>query len=1177
MKNLQIYKCMKKIRQIIVLLLSISMSYAYANNNATISIERILEQNQYTILDVFKQIEAETGYVFLYSAEIEGELNKTAISKTVKGTIQEILNPLLDKTELTYQVNGTQVVVKKKFVEPASLPVVQQSKGSVSGVIIDSTGEPLIGVSVAVKGTTLGSVTDIDGNFTINNLPDRATLVISYIGYKTIHLDVKKGDNNIKVKMEEDSQAVEEVVITGYGGAQKVKTLTASAATVQVKELAKLPVTTMSQGLGGRVTGVITQESSGTPGDITKIWIRGGDKVLYVIDDVVLETAQGEIFFNRLRPDDIASMTILKDASATAIYGPRANDGVVVVTTKRGVEGRVDVTFDQKVSMLTPSFRPHVMDAYEYAEWRNNIYSANFMETKWKDDTEMSKYYMGYLNKQGKNFNDIQSLVNDKYGMNYSLTDIQNLFDPFMTDKNIQDYYTSYDPWDFFDHSQPMTQTNLSVRGGGDRVRYYSSLGYMNQKGVSSTFGYEQYNVMLNTDTYLLNDKSLKFTLNLNGIMSKKKQPAAGNGVFNEVYERAIPDVPAAWSTGKDRNGSPAAKMRTGFNNRDDNRLQVSTGLKYDLPWVEGLSVSGTLNFNTSYTMDKKFDHTAENVYSSPSAKDPVAFDANKATVTQSWSNYKLTTGILQADYSRSFGKHSVYGMLNYQTQVRHTNATSVGAKGYPTTFVPQITQGANYASKSGTETKWGSASYIARVSYDYAGKYLLQYNANYNGSLSYSPDKRWGLFQAVSAGWVASEETFFKENINPSVMDFLKIRGSFGIVGGEIGSPFSYLNQYAQDDNKVLFGSGMDQTVVWKEHQVASDLTWSKSRQISGGIDMGFLNSRLQATFETFLYMNHGAAMNMNQEEIRTDILGMPNVPKINAPFETNRKGGYEISLKWNDKVGEVSYNVNFNLSHWDQRVTRHTGKSNNYFYSHRQDLGLRALHDVYGATYVTNGLYGSFDQMYNSLLHSTRNHVPGTFMIEDVNNDGRIGSGDYIYQNAPGRTPLTQYGLDLGVSYKGFSLGVFLQGATQVGGSMPNFFRGSYGGFLVSYGKFIDSNNAAYSPEKNNTDATVPMPAPENKSWGNNSVDRWIIDASYLKVKNIDLRYDFKKYVLKNVDVIKGLELSFVVTNAFTFTKKSYPLKGLMDPEFMTGAGRYLGSYPVQRAYTLGLTLTL
>ena len=1068
------------------------------------------------------------------------------------------------------------LIVQNDFKNSNVDNAIVQQKRTVKGRILDSKGESLIGVSIVVKGTTMGTVTDLDGNFVLTNIPSKATLIISYIGYKTITKPLK-GNSDILVKMEEDSQVMDEVVITGYGGSQKIKTLTAAAATVSVKDLVRLPVMSMSQGLGGRVTGVTTQERSGAPGETTKIWIRGGGKILYVIDDVVLETAQGEVFFNRLRPDDIASMTILKDASATAIYGPRANDGVVVVSTKKGVEGSVDVTFNQKVSIMTPSYRPETMEAYEYAEWRNETYSATYMESKYMSDLEMSKYYMGYLNKKGVGYDEIRSTVNDKYGMSYTGADIADLFNPYKTSKNIQDYYTSYDPWDFFDHVQPMYQTNLSVRGGTDRVRYYSSLGYMNQKGISPTFGFEQVNVMLNTDAYLLKDKSLKFILNLNGNTSTKLRPASGEGVFNEVYNRPMPDLPGVWSTGLERSGSPLASMRTGFNNNKDYRLQASLGLKYSLPWVEGLAVSANVNFNISNNMQKSFNHTQMGVYTNPVAKDPVAFVPDDARVQQSWSNYLLSTSVYQVDYNKKIDKHNLFAMFNYQSQTRTTNATMTSAKGYPTIYVPQISAGAKQDKHSGSETQWGSSSYIGRISYDYDGKYLFQYNVNLNGSLSYSPDKRWGLFQAASAGWVISEEGFFKNNVSSNVMNFLKIRGSFGVVGGEIGGPFSYLNQYGQEGSRVLFGDGMSENVAWKESQVASDLTWSKSKQMSGGVDFGFLDNRLSGTLETFLYMNNGSAMDMNQDEIRTDILGMPNTPKINAPFETSRKGGYEISLKWNDKVGDFGYNVGVNFSHWDQRVTRHTGKNNNYFYSRRQDLGLRKLHETYGSTYVTSGLYGSLDQMYNSLLHPTRNMTPGTFIVNDINSDGVIGGGDYLYQNSAGKVPLTLFGINLGSSYKGFELALFFQGATQVSGSMPNFFRGSYGGFMSNYGKFIDTNNLAYSPSNPDVNAAVPMLGPEKNTWHNNSVDQWMVDASYLKLKNIDFRYDMKRYVLKNVDFIKGLDFSFVVTNAFTWTKKSYPLVGLVDPEFMTNAGRYLGSYPVQRSYTFGMTLTL
>lgn len=1060
-----------------------------------------------------------------------------------------------------------------------SVALSKQQTTKVTGSVEDLFG-PVTGASVVVKGTTIGTITDLDGKFTLD-VKSGQTIVVSFVGY--VPQEIKyTGQASLNINLEEDSQALGEVVVMGYGGVQKAKTLTASAVTVKMDQIAKLPVTTMSEGLGGRVTGVTTQQSSGAPGETTKIWIRGGSKILYVIDDVVLETEQGEIFFNRLRPDDIASMSILKDASATAIYGPRANDGVVVIATKKGAEGSVNVTYNQKISMMTPSYRTKAMSAYDYAQRKNDIYAANYEENPAYNNEEMSKYYLGELYKQGVGREDMLGLVNNRYGIGYNMNTLNDLFSPVISQgKNIQDYYTTYDPWDSFDHVQPMYQSNVSISGGSDRVRYYSSLGYLNQKGVSDTFGYEQINVMLNTDAFLLKDKSLKFTLNLNGNTSTQKKPAAGEGVFNSaMLGHDMPTRPDQWSTGLPRQGSTESILRTGFDNTNDYRLQANMALKYSLPWVPGLSVSAAVNFNTSYTMNKNFQHDQENVYSNPASTEPSSYNANNATLFHGWSNYLLTTGVYQAEYTKSIGKHNFFAMGNYQSQVRTQNNSSSKAKGYATTFVPQIDAGAEFMEHKGNEVRWGSSSVIGRLTYDYDSKYLFQYSVNYNGSLSYSPAKRWGFFQAASAGWVMSEEKFFKENINPDVMSMLKIRGGYGIVGNELGSPFSFLNQYKQEGGNVLFGDNMSPNVAWKESHVASDLTWSSSRQISGGVDFELLKSRLSGSFDTYLYMNNGDSMDMNPDEIRSDILGMPNIPQINAPFETSRKGGIEFSLNWNDKIGEVGYRIGVNYSYWDQRVTRHTDKSTDYYYKGFNDIGLRNLHETYGTTYTTNGLFGSYDQMYNSILHATRNKSIGTYVVRDLNNDGVIGLGDYEWQNSAGSTPLTQYGVTLGGSYKGFDVELFFQGAANVAGTMASPYRNQQG-YMWNYGQY--GYEISYNPNENNTDAILGLPVPDGNGWGYNSIDRWIFNASYIKLKNISVRYDMKQYVLKNNSFIKGLDLSFVVTNAFTWANSQYPYKNLADPEFITtGAGIYndggtLGGYPTQRSYTLGVTVTL
>jgi TonB-dependent SusC/RagA subfamily outer membrane receptor len=354
---------------------------------------------------------------------------------------------------------------------------------TISGTVTDDTGFEVIGATITIVGNaSYGTVTDTDGKYTLPNVPANASLQFSYVGMKTQIIPVN-GRTTINVVLVTDTEILEEVVVTGYGGVQKAKTMTASASSVNVSQLAKLPVTSISEGLGGRVTGVITQQSSGAPGENVKIWIRGGEKILYVIDDVVMESSQGNAFFNRLRPDDIASMSILKDASATAVYGPRAANGVVVIATKRGQEGAPIISANQKVSIMTPSYRAKGLSAYEYAQARNEVEFASFQENPTFNNTALSKYYMGDLWQKGYNREDIRSMVNEKYGMTYTMDEINDLFDPNKTQGgNIQDYFSTYDPWDMFNHTQPMYQTNVSLRGGSERLTYYSSLGYMDQQ-----------------------------------------------------------------------------------------------------------------------------------------------------------------------------------------------------------------------------------------------------------------------------------------------------------------------------------------------------------------------------------------------------------------------------------------------------------------------------------------------------------------------------------------------------------------------------------------------------------------------------------------------------------------------------------------------------------------------
>lgn len=1060
---------------------------------------------------------------------------------------------------------------------------ISQQNGKVTGTVEDEFG-PVAGASVVVKGTTNGNITDMDGHFTLEGVKTGSIIQVSFIGYTTQEIKYK-GEASINVKLVEDSQKLDEVVVTGFSGVQKAKTLTAAAVNVKMESIAKLPVTSPSDGLGGRVSGIISQARSGAPGETSKIWIRGGSNILYVIDEVVMETAQGEVFFNRLRPDDIASMSILKDASATAIYGPRASDGVVVVTTKKGVDGQLEISVSQKVTMMTPSYRPKSMNTWDYVNKKNELYAASMAESPAYNATEMSKYYMAHLSSQGMGRQEITDMVNEKYNLGYSLGDVNDLFNPFVTQGgDIDNYYGYNDPWDFFDHTQPMTQTNLSVRGGSERVRYYSSLGYMKQSGISDTYDYEQYNAIINTDAYLLKDKSLKFTLNLNGVMAKKKQPQGGDGIFNStlIEGSEIHTTPQDWTTGLERSGGLNSRLRTGFNNIDDYRLQSNIALKWSLPWVEGLSVSGSINFNYSNSMNKTFTHPEIGVYSSPYATQESAYNPSSANLSQTWDNYSLTTGVLQADYLRSFGKHNLSAMVNYTSQKRRTNSTMAKAYGYPTIYSPQIEAGATMQEMKGTEGQWGSSSFVGRLTYDYDSKYMLQASANYNGSLCYHPDNRWGFFYAVSAGWMLTEEDFIKDIINEDLISSFKIRAGYGVVGQELASPFSYMNQYglSKKDNKannILLGENMSSNSVWTETNVSSNLTWGESQQISGGVDFSFFKNRLNGSFDTYLYLDKGAEIDMNPELIYTPVLGLPNTPKMNAPYVTNHKGGVEFSLNWNDQIGDFTYKIGGNYTYWKKIAVRHANQEESYYYPNLNDLGKNNVQPTYKKNWQSDGLFTSYEDMYNSYLHFSRNHTLGTFRMQDLNGDGVLNGGDQIVDERGGSVPQGLYGITLGLGWKDLSFEIFFQGANDVTSDVPSAIR-SQQDYYWMYGKYMFQES--YTPNNPITNK-LPLPTSASYGWGSNYVDAWVNDASYLKLKNISVSYDLKRRVLKNVTYIKGLSVNFIANNVYTWVKKSNPFHSLTDPEYIPSGsiwgGNKLGSYPTQRSFTLSATLTL
>ena len=413
------------------------------------------------------------------------------------------------------------------------------------------------------------------------------------------------------------------------------------------------------------------------------------------------------------------------------------------------------------------------------------------------------------------------------------------------------------------------------------------------------------------------------------------------------------------------------------------------------------------------------------------------------------------------------------------------------------------------------------------------------------------------------------TEETFIKDILNTDLINSFKIRAGYGIVGNELSDPFSYMNQYGLDKT-ILLGENMGSSSAWTETNVSSNLT-------CGGVDFSLLKDRLSGSFDTYLYLDKGDEIDMNPELTYTPILGLPNTPKMNAPYVTTHKGGVEFSLNWNDRIGDFTYRIGANYTHWEEVSVRHADKSTDYYYANLNDLGVNAHAQTYSISWQTNGIFTSYDDMYNSYLHFKRNHTLGTFRMEDRNGDGVLGIADYAYNESGGLTPQTLYGITLGMGWKDFSFEVFFQGASSVSGDVTSPAR-SQQDYYWKYGKYLFQES--YTPSNPITNK-LPLPTNSSYGWGYNYVDVWGYDASYLKLKNISVSYDLKRRVLKNVDYIKGLSINFIANNVCTWVKKSNPFSNMTDPEYLPAnsiwGGNKLGSYPTQRSFTLSATLTL
>lgn len=998
---------------------------------------------------------------------------------------------------------------------------------TVSGVVKDDTGEPVIGAGVLVKGTTLGTITDIDGHFSFRADDLNGVLVVSFVGMETQEIPMK-GKGTFDIVLKSSNTLLEEVQVVAYG-AQKKVTLTGSISSVNTDELLKVPTASIGNMLSGVLSGVSSIQSSGQPGgDDPDVFIRGistlntmNAKPLYLVDGV-------ERSFFQIDPNEVENITILKDASSTAVFGVRGANGVIIVTTKRGKEGKAKINASFSYGIQTPTRMPEFVNSYDYATFLNEAYTNDGKDPKFTPEA-------------------VEAFRTHSNPIIYPDTDWMELL---------------------FKSSAPQTQGNVNISGGTERVRYFISMGMLDQKGFfknhdtryDANFNFNRYNYRANLDIDFT--KTTLVAINMGGRVEKRNFPRSGDDI-NQLFRRIYWATPFSgpgivdgkWIKGNSQylpvglSDGLGNIYGRGYGSKTTNVVNLDLALTQKLDFVtKGLQFKIKVAYNSGY------DHTKERATSIESyqpwyRKDvtwmehPAGSNPNEVVYIQDGE-----AGLIS--YAESFGKsRDWYAEASFDWKrdfdLHHLSALALYNQSktyYPDSDYPGIPR--------------GYVGLVGRVTYDYDNKYLIEGNVGYNGSENFAPGNRYGFFPAVSGGWVLTQEEFLKDN---PVVNFLKIRASYGIVGNDRYHPYGtgFMDRFLYLPNSYFIGSGYQfgtgtswSPGAYEKSFGNSGLSWEKSAKQNYGIDFSLFNQKLSGSIDYFY-------------EKRTDILAKAStdpiihamsLPVLNLGIVSNK--GVELNLKWNHKINSFRYWTNLNVSYAKNKIVYQDEVPSEYTYT------LKTGHPV-GQPFglKVRGFY--YEGMEDVADHS---YVlkEGDVVYEDLNHDGKIDDNDKTAIGYPSY-PLLNAGLTLGFEYKGFDFSMLWVGATKTSRVLEETFRKplgeTYDRSLMSH-QFTDR----WTPE---TAATAKLPRATIDGVKNNYRDSelWVKDASYLRLKNIEIGYNFRLPFMPKIGMEK-MRVFMTGYNLLTFDK----LK-ISDPESMSSG---VPQYPVMRVINFGLNVS-
>lgn len=991
--------------------------------------------------------------------------------------------------------------------------LVAQSGNQINGRVVDEENEPLPGVSVSVKGTSTGTITDLDGLYAIT-VKSEDVLVFSFIGFTTQEIIVGQ-QKSINVTMEEESKVLDDVVVVGYGTQKKVN-LTGSVQSVSGNELIKKNVPNTSVALTGVVPGLSAVQGSGQPGaDGASIIIRGVGSINSSTGPLILiDGVEGNM--NNVDMNMIESISVLKDAASASIYGSRASNGVILVTTKRSKEEKVRITYNGYVGLNKPTELPEAVDAIGYMEAINT------------------------------------ARINSGQSLQYP----EELIQQYKTE-GADNYYRYDTDWkkEVLKKTALIQNHAVSLSGGSKQIKYMANAAYLFQEGQIPNNDYTRLALRANTDAQITD--WLKLGLDINIRESTTKRPSILNAAT--IVNSAITYVPlfsgvnndGTWGFGQSGSNPIAISKAGGLNKEVDPEVGLRSFLQINP--LEGLEMMMSYSTQRKETRTssfrKQYDTYESGVYMS-------AFPTAGSQKNESWFQAIQKQFNLQVSYEKTIENHYLKGLAGIQTEELLNKAFGASRMGYSFSGFEELNHGdVSTATNSGSSSEWAMLSYFGRINYAFADRYLLELNGRRDGSSRFVRDQRWGFFPSVSAAWRVSEESFLKP-LRKTISN-LKIRGSYGTLGNQDISgyyPFasSLYSGYGYWFDGVL-GAGIAQT------EMANKLiTWEKSTQFNVGLDVGLFNSRFDMAFDYYIRNID----DMLQQLPVPDFVGLISAWQ-NAGSMRNK--GWDLSITWRDKIGNLSYSVSGNLSDVKNKVTNLYGES--YITETSTTREGYPRRSWFG--YVSDGYFQSQEEIDASPVYGgDKNNVkPGYIRYKDISGpdgipDGKIDDndrtviGDYY--------PHYLYGLNLDAEWKGFDVSLFFQGVGK-----KDILLTGFGARPFYVGRTIFKHQLdTWTPE--NRDAEYPLLLMEGSAGSNpNNIvsDFWIKSGAYVRLKNVVLGYTVPSRVMNKLKV-ERLRLYVSAHNLFTV---SNAYKGY-DPENSVSSGDF---YPVMQTLTFGLNI--